>query len=314
MTAISEDGGPTGSKRWWHNDFLYSFRSSPLAIISGLLVIGLGAAAACAPLLAPYNAFDPASANLADARLPPGTRGMFGDFYLLGTDPTGRDLLSAMLYGLRTSLAAGLGSVLLAGCTGVSLGLLSGYFSGLWDALIMRLADIQLSIPPILVALLISGVTSAIFGRASSDALAIPILVFAISTSLWVQFARTVRSTVQIERGKDYVLAAQITGVSAGRILIAHILPNVIAPVLVIATVNLAVAILVESTLSFLGVGVPVTEPSLGTLIRIGNEFLFSGDWWMSLLPAALLVLLSASVNLLGDWLREALNPRLRAS
>jgi peptide/nickel transport system permease protein len=314
MTAIGEGSSATHSQRWWHSDFLYSLRSSPLAIISGLLVIGLAAAAASAPVLAPYNAFDPASANLADARLPPGARGMFGDSYLFGTDPTGRDLLSAMLFGLRTSLAVGLGSVLLAASAGVGLGLLSGYFGGVLDALIMRLADIQLSIPPILVALLISGVTSAVAGRASSDELAIPILVFAISTSLWVQFARTVRAAVRVERSKDYVLAAQITGVSSGRILITHILPNVIAPVLVIATVNLAVAILVESTLSFLGVGVPVTEPSLGTLIRIGNEFLFSGDWWMSLLPAALLVLLSVSVNLLGDWLREALNPRLRKS
>jgi peptide/nickel transport system permease protein len=314
MTTIGDGRSLVEFKRWRDNEFLHALRSSPLAAVSGLLVLGLILIAACAPLLAPYNAFDPAAANLADARLPPGAQGVSGDYYLLGTDPTGRDLLSAMIYGLRTSLAAGLGSVLLAGCAGVSLGLLSGYFGGLLDALIMRLADIQLSIPPILVALLINGIASAVLGRASSGELAIPILVFAISTSLWVQFARTVRSMAQIERGKDYVLAAQITGVRPGRILATHILPNVMAPVLVIATVNLAVAILVESTLSFLGVGVPVTEPSLGTLIRIGNEFLFSGDWWMTLLPAALLVLLSASVNLLGDWLREALNPKLRKS
>jgi len=277
-------------------------------------VAGLVLAAICAPVLAPCDAFDPSTANLSDARLPPGAHGMSGDYYLFGTDPTGRDLLSAMIYGLRISLAVGLGSVMLAACAGVSLGLLSGYAGGLWDALIMRVADIQLSIPPILVALLINGVATALSGRASSEALAIPILVFAVSTSLWVQFARTVRGAVQIERGKDYVLAAQITGVSAGRILVAHILPNVMAPVLVIATVNLAVAILVESTLSFLGVGVPVTEPSLGTLIRIGNEFLFSGDWWTSLFPAALLVILAASVNVLGDWMREVLNPKRRTS
>lgn len=314
MTAIGEGRGVSGLRRWWHSGFLYALRSSPLAIVSGFLVFCLILAAAFAPFLAPYNAFDPATANLADARLPPGAVGMSGDYYLFGTDPTGHDLLSAMIYGLRTSLAVGLGSIMLAASAGVSLGLLSGYFGGLLDAFIMRLADIQLSIPPILVALLISGVTSTVFGRTSSDDLAIPILVFAISTSLWVQFARTVRSAVQIESNKDYVLAAQITGVPTGRILVAHILPNVMAPVLVIATVNLAVAILVESTLSFLGVGVPVTEPSVGTLIRIGNEFLFSGDWWISLLPAALLVLLSASVNLFGDWLREVLNPKLRTS
>src|SRR5262249_16696631 len=205
-------------KRWWHSDFLYALRGSPLAITSGIIVCCLILAAACAPLIAPYNAFDPATANLADARLPPGARGMSGDRYLFGTDPTGRDLLSAMIYGLRTSLAVGLGSVVLAACVGVGLGLLAGYSGGFWDALIMRLADIQLSIPPILAALLISGVTSAVFGRASSDELAIPILIFAISTSLWVQFARTVRAAVHIERGKDYILAAQITGVSPGRI------------------------------------------------------------------------------------------------
>ncbi len=217
-----------------------------------------------------------------------------------------------MMYGLRTSLAVGFGSVALAALIGVSFGLLSGYFGGIIDAVVMRIADIQLSLPPILIALLVDGVTLTVLDRSLHDLLAIPTLIFAISTSLWVQFARTVRAQVQVEKNKDYILAAQITGVRTARILTGHILPNVMAPVLVIATVNLAVAILVESTLSFLGVGVPSTQPSLGTLIRIGNEFLFSGDWWMSILPGGLLVVVALSINLLGDWLRDRLNPTMR--
>jgi peptide/nickel transport system permease protein len=286
---------------------------SPLAFISALVALVLMIAAALAPWIAPYDAFDPASANLIDARLPPGSEGLTGDYYMLGTDPTGRDLFSAMLYGLRISLIVAFGSIGLAGFVGVGLGLVAGYFQGLLDALIMRLADIQLSIPPILVALLINGITTAILGKSNSPGLAIIILIIAISTSLWVQFARTVRALVLVEKAKDYIAAAQITGVSTRRIILRHLLPNVTAPVLVVATVNFAVAILVESTLSFLGVGVPVTEPSLGTLIRIGNEFLFSGDWWMSMLPAACLVILTLAINLFADWLRDALNPILQA-
>jgi peptide/nickel transport system permease protein len=217
-----------------------------------------------------------------------------------------------MMYGLRTSLAVGFGSVALAAMTGVCFGLLSGYFGGMIDAVMMRIADIQLSLPPILIALLVDGVTLTVLDRSQHDLLAVPTLIFAVSTSLWVQFARTVRAQVQVEKGKEYILAAQITGVSTPRVLATHILPNVMAPVLVIATVNLAVAILVESTLSFLGVGVPPTQPSLGTLVRIGNEFLFSGDWWMALLPGGLLVIVALSINLLGDWLRDRLNPTMR--
>lgn len=285
---------------------------SHIAAWSALVALCLFIAAIGAPVLSPYDAFDPASANVADARLPPGSQGIFGDTYLLGTDPQGRDLLSAMMYGLRTSLAVGFGSVALAALVGVSFGLLSGYFGGIIDAVMMRIADIQLSLPPILVALLVDGVTLTLLDRSQHDLLAIPTLIFAISTSLWVQFARTVRAQVQVERNKEYVLAARITGVRTARILVGHILPNVMAPVLAIATVNLAVAILVESTLSFLGVGVPSTQPSLGTLVRIGNEFLFSGDWWMSILPGGLLVLVALSINLLGDWLRDRLNPTMR--
>ena len=292
--------------------FAWEIFHAPIAAWSALVLLCLFLAAIGAPVLAPYDAFDPASANVADARLPPGSPGLFGDTYLLGTDPQGRDLLSAMMYGLRTSLAVGFGSVALAALIGVTLGLLGGYFGGILDAIVMRIADIQLSLPPILVALLIDGLTLSLLDRSQHDLLAIPALILAISTSLWVQFARTVRARAQVEKNKEYVLAARITGVGTFRVLTAHILPNVLTPVLVIATVNLSVAILVESTLSFLGVGVPATQPSLGTLVRIGNEFLFSGDWWMSILPGGLLITLALSINLLGDWLRDRLDPTMR--
>lgn len=296
---------------WWRGDLAYRFRHSPVAILAALVGLALLVAAMGAPVLAPYDAFDPAAANAADARLPPGVEGMFGDVYLLGTDPQGRDMLSAMLYGLRTSLVVGLASVAAAAFAGVLLGLMAGYFGGLLDAFIMRAADVQLSFPAILIALLIDGVARTAMPAALHAELAVPILIAAIAASFWVQYARTVRGLVLVERGRDYVLAAKVTGVSTPAILLSHILPNVLGPVLVIATINLALAILTESTLSFLGVGLPPTQPSLGSLVRIGNEFVFSGDWWISALPGLLLVLLSLSVNIFGDWLRDALNPKL---
>ena len=296
---------------WWDSDLAYRFRRSPLAIVSALVTLLLVVVALGADVVAPFDAFDPATANVIDARLPPGSVGIYGDFYLLGTDPQGRDMLSAMIYGLRTSLVVGLSSVALAALAGVLLGLLAGYFGGMVDALIMRIADVQLSFPAILIALLIDGITRTVLDRATHEQLAVPILIAAIAASFWVQYARTVRSLVLVERSRDYVLAARVTGVSTPRILLSHILPNVLGPVLVIATINLALAILTEATLSFLGVGIPSTQPSLGSLIRIGNEFIFSGDWWISVCPGILLVVLSLSVNLFGDWLRDALNPKL---
>lgn len=295
----------------WDSNLLYSYRHSPVAIISGIVTLLIVISALGADTLAPFDAFDPATANVIDARLPLGSVGIYGDTYLLGTDPLGRDMLSAMIYGLQTSLIVGLGSVALAAIVGISLGLVAGYFGGVLDTIIMRVADVQLSFPAILIALLIDGITRTVLSREVHDSLAIPILIAAIAASFWVQYARTVRGLVMIERGKDYILAARVTGVNTVRILLSHVLPNVLGPVLVIATLNLALAILTEATLSFLGVGIPSTKPSLGSLIRIGNEFLFSGDWWISILPGALLVILSLSVNLLGDWLRDALNPRL---
>jgi peptide/nickel transport system permease protein len=305
-SAVREPDTP-----WWQSDLLYDFGRSPVAVLAAAVAVLLTVLALGADLIAPYDSYNPASANVVDARLPPGAVGLFGDHYLLGTDPQGRDMLSAMIYGLRTSLLVGLSAVLLAAVVGIVLGLVSGYFGGLVDSLIMRIADVQLSFPAILIALLIDGVTRTVMDRAMHDKLAVPVLVLAIAASYWVQYARTVRGLVLVERGKEYVLAARVTGVSPARIVGTHILPNVMGSVLVIATINLALAILTETTLSFLGIGVPPTQPSLGTLVRIGNEFLFSGDWWISILPGAVLVALSLSANLLGDWLRDAMNPRL---
>ena len=302
---------PALARRVWQSDIAYSLRRSPVALASGVLALALIVVALAAGLTAPYDVMNPAQSNVVDARLPPGATGLFGDRYILGTDPQGRDMLSAMIYGLRTSLLVGLGSVLLAAVVGIVLGLLSGYFGGWIDAVIMRTADVQLSFPAILIAILIDGIARIVLDRSSYSAVAVPVVIVAIAASYWVQYARTVRGLVLIERSREYVLAARVTGVRTALILFSHIMPNVISPVMVIATINLALAILTEATLSFLGVGIPPTQPSLGSLVRIGNEYLFSGDWWISVLPGTLLFAFALAVNLFGDWLRHALNPRL---
>lgn len=294
-----------------NSEFFHDFTRSPLAMASALIFAGICLAAILAPLIAPMDPFDPANANVVDARLPPLSDGLFGNYYLLGSDPQGRDILSTILFGARTSLLVGLASVLFAGAVGVVLGLVAGYAGGFVDSIIMRVADVQLSFPAILIALLVDGIARNIISREQHESIAVLVLVFAIGISNWVQYARTVRSVTLVERSREYVQAAAVTGVHSLRIIFRHILPNVLGPVLVIATINLALAIITESTLSFLGIGVPPTQPSLGTLVRIGNEFLFSGDWWISIFPGTTLVVLSLSVNLLGDWLRDALNPRL---
>ena len=251
-------------QRWWEGDLAYDFLHSPFAIVAAVVTIALIAVALGANIIAPFDVNDPASANVIDARLPPGSSGMFGGYFLLGTDPQGRDMLSAVIFGLRTSLLVGGSSVVLAAFVGILLGLISGYVGGWIDALIMRIADVQLSFPAILVALMIDGVSRTVMARATHDALAIPVLVIAIAATYWVQYARTVRALVLVERDKDYVLAARVTGIGPLRIVLTHIRPNVLGPVVVIATINLALAILTEATLSFLGIGVPPTMPSLG--------------------------------------------------
>ena len=305
---------PSRWRRWRDSDLLHEFRRSPVAIVSVVLMLALLLLGAGASVIAPFDVTDPALANVIDARLAPGATGLAGENYWLGTDPQGRDMWSAILYGLRMSLLVGLTSVAIAALAGIALGLISGYFGGVIDAVIMRIADVQLSFPAILIALMIDGITRSVMDRDLHEKLAIPVLIIAISASFWVQYARIVRGLVLVERGKEYVLAAKVTGVAPWRIIASHLLPNVLGPVLVIATINLALAILTEATLSFLGVGVPPNQPSLGSLIRVGNEYLFSGDWWISILPGIVLVMLSLSVNLVGDWLRDALNPKLSGS
>jgi len=297
--------------RFFDGDVWYSFRTSPVAIGAAVVALICIFCALFAEFVAPHNPFDLASLELMDSRLPPAWMEGGSSKYLLGTDDQGRDLLSALMYGARISLFVGLASVLVSMVIGVGLGLLAGFVGGKVDAVIMRICDVMLSFPSILVALLIDGVGRAMFPNAH-DALAFLVLILAISLTGWVQYARTVRGSTMVERNKEYVQAARVIGVSSARIMRRHVLPNVLGPVMVLATIQVASAIITEATLSFLGVGVPPTSPSLGTLIRVGNDFLFSGEWWITIWPGAMLVLIALSVNLLGDWLRDALNPRLR--
>lgn len=294
------------------SDLAWSFRQSPVtvaaAVITAILVLG----ALLAPWIAPHDPFDLASLDLFDAFTPPVWEEGGDPRFLLGADDQGRDVLSAILYGMRVSLLVGFASVLFAAVVGITLGLLAGYLGGWVDSLVMRLADVQLSFPAILIALLIDGVARNALPRDLHAHLALYVVVLAIGLSYWVQYARTVRGSTLVERSKDYVQAARIIGVHPLRIVLRHILPNIVGPVLVIATINLAVAIITEATLSFLGLGVPPTQPSLGTLIRVGNDFLFSGEWWITVFPGVTLAVLVLAVNLLGDWLRDALNPKLR--
>jgi peptide/nickel transport system permease protein len=284
-------------------------RSVLIAALVALVVI---ACAALAPYVAPFDPTNLSSFNLIDAEMPPRWLAEGDPRFLLGTDNQGRDLFSAMLYGARVSIAIGGGAVLVAAVVGVLLGLLAGYLGGWVDALIMRVGDVILSFPTILLALLVAGIARTVFPNAGTAEWAPVILIGAIAIHEWVQYARTVRAATMVESARDYVRAVRVIGLPSHRIMLRHILPNVMGPVLVIATINLAAAVLTEATLSFLGVGMPPTYPSLGTLIRIGNEFVFSGIWWIALFPALLLVVLVLAVNIVGDWLRDRFNPKLR--
>ncbi|MDQ0587445.1 ABC transporter permease [Variovorax paradoxus] len=297
--------------RWLDSDVGYSFRTSPVAVAAALIALACVFCAVFAGWVSPHNPFDLATLELGDARLPPAWSAEGSSKYLLGTDDQGRDILSAVIYGARISLIVGIVSVVLSITVGVVFGLLAGFLGGWLDSFLMRLCDVMLSFPPILVALLIAGVGRALFPNAH-ESLAFGVLIISISLTGWVQYARTVRGSTLVERNKEYVQAARVTGVAPLRIMLRHVLPNVMGPVMVLATIQVATAIITEATLSFLGVGVPPTSPSLGTLISIGNQYLFSGEWWITVFPGLMLVLIALSVNLLGDWLRDALNPRLR--
>jgi len=297
--------------RWLDSDVGHSFRSSPVAMAAALVALACLLAAVFAGWVSPHDPFDLTRLELLDARLPPAWAPEGSANYPLGTDDQGRDMLSAVIHGLRISLVVGLASVAASAVVGVALGLLAGFAGGWVDALLMRVCDVMLSFPPILTALLIAGVARSLLPNAHAS-VAFAVLVLAISLSGRVQYARTVRGATLSERHKEYVQAAQVTGVAPFRIMRRHVLPNVLGPVLVLATIQVSTAIVTEATLSFLGVGAPPTSPSLGTLIRVGNNYLFSGEWWIALLPGLMLIAVALSVNLLGDWLRDALNPRLR--
>ncbi len=307
-----EERPPSALARFLDSDLWWSFRRSPLVITAFLVTVLMIGAATFAPWVAPHDPFDLASLDLMDSLLPPAWMEGGDPRYLLGTDDQGRDILSTILYGARISLLVGFLSVILAMLIGVTVGLVAGYAGGVTDAVLMRIADIQLTFPAILIALLVDGVMRGILPPEAHEEVALFVLVLAIALSSWVQYARTVRSSTMVEKRKEYVQAAQVIGLPSARILLRHILPNVMGPVLVIATIQLALAIIIEATLSFLGVGVPPTSPSLGTLIRIGNDYLFSGEWWITVFPGLALIILVLAVNLLGDWLRDVLNPKLR--
>ena len=298
--------------RFFDGDLWWSFKHNRLVMIAAVVALICLMASAFAPLFAPHSPFDLKTLNLLDAFTPPSWTAAGKSAFLLGTDDQGRDVLSTIMYGSRVSLVVGICAVLLSMLIGISLGLVSGYVGGSLDAFIMRVADIQLSFPAILIALLIDGVARVALPKAMHDQLAVYVLIFAIAASGWVRYARTVRGSTLVERNKEYVQAARVIGRKPLAIMFTHVLPNVTGPVLVLATLHVGTAIITEATLSFLGVGVPPTQPSLGTLIRIGNDFLFSGEWWITVFPGAALVVLVLSINVIGDWLRDALNPKLR--
>jgi len=294
------------------NELLYLFVNNRVAQIAAIIAILCLGSAALASFIAPTNPYDIASIDIMDSLMPPVWSDGSESRFLIGTDDQGRDMLSAILYGTRLSLLVGLLSIGFASVLGVTLGLMAGDLGGRFDAIVMRIADVQLSLPAILTALLIDGVARGILPAGQRDSLMIFVLTLAIGLSLWVNFARTVRASTFVEKNKEYVQASQIIGMHPLRIMVMQILPNIMGPILVILTVDLAVAILLEATLSFLGVGVPPNQPSLGTLIRIGTEYMFSGEWWIVIFPSALLIIMIISINILGDFLRDALNPRLR--
>jgi peptide/nickel transport system permease protein len=294
------------------SDIFHSFRRSKLTMVAAAATVAFFLLAIFASVLAVQNPFDPAQLELINSRIAPLWTADGQSPYLLGTDEQGRDVFSAILYGLRVSLVVGILGVVFAAVLGIGLGLIAGYFGGAIDGLIMRIADVQLTFPAILIALLVNGVVKSVFGNHLDATSTLAVLVFAIGLSFWVQYARTVRGSVMVEKNKDYVAAAQLIGLPARVIMLRHVLPNTMGPILVIATINLALAIITEATLSFLGSGMPDTMPSLGTLIRIGNNYLFSGEWWVVAFPGFALAALILAINLLGDWLRDALNPKLR--
>ncbi len=292
---------------------LHSFLRDPVAVGSFIVVVLLVTAGFLAPVLAPMNPYDPAQIDVMDSELAPAWVDQNSSF-LLGTDSQGRDILSTILYGTRVSVLIGLGAVALQAALGIGIGLISGYAGGRVDAVLMRVADVQLSFSTYMVAIFLGAIFQATFGVGRYEQIAVPFLIAVIGLAEWPQYARTVRASVLAEKKKEYVEAARVIGLPSGRIMWRHILPNTMTPVMVISTVQVANAIMSEAALSFIGLGMPVTKPSLGSLIKSGFEYIFSGAWWITLFPGVVLVLLILTINLLGDWMRDFLNPKLYKS
>ena len=317
MTADTNDAVAVQRKSSWlramrDSDIVYSFLRSNVTIAAATVTLIIVIAALLAPVLAPQDPYDLRQLSIIDSHIPPVWQKDGDARFLLGSDDQGRDVFSTILYGSRQSISIGVMATVFAAILGIALGLIAGYFGGTVDAFIMRAADIQATFPAILIAMLVDGTSRALFGSQRNDQVVFWVMVLSIGLSFWVQYARTVRGLTLVEKSKDYVLAARLIGIQPLLILFRHVLPNVVGPVLVIATINLALAIITEATLSFLGLGLPSTQPSLGTLIQIGQKYLFAGEWWIAIFPGITLAALVLAVNLLGDWLRDALNPRLR--
>jgi peptide/nickel transport system permease protein len=302
----------SGVSRFFESDIWHSFTRSKVTVLAGVVTALYFFAALFAPWIAPNNPYDLTQLSLWNSNLPPMWLAEGNAQFPLGTDDQGRCILSTIFYGLRISLAVGFLAVVFSAILGIALGLISGYVGGRLDAFIMRVADVQLAFPAILIALFVDGTVRGLLPAAQRENAAFWILVVALTLSFWVQYARTVRGSTIVEKNREYVQAARVIGLSAPVVMVRHVLPNVLGPVLVIATINLALAVLTEATLSFLGVGFPPTEPSLGAMIQIGSRFLFSGEWWITVFPGVALAILILAINMLGDWLRDALNPRLR--
>ena len=294
------------------SDFWYELLNSPVTVISAVIIGMMVIGCTFAPVFAPHTPFDPATISIMDNNLPPAWQAGSDPKFLLGTDLQGRDVLSAMLYGGRISLIVGLGAVFLSVAIGMAVGLCAGYFGGWTDVVLMRIAEVQFAFPPILIALLFNGILKASLPADVFANAAVPIMVLAIGLAGWEQFARIVRSSVLVQRRQDYVTSCEAIGLPTITIILRHITPNILGPVLVLAMLQIAVAIVTEATLSFLGLGTPLTEPSLGALIQIGSQYLFSGIWWVVIFPGLMLLVMVIAFNLVADWVRDYLNPRLR--
>lgn len=309
--SIATDPRPSRWTTFWDSNMAYSFRHNPVAVVSLIIFALIAVMAFAAPLIAPFNPYDPAQIDIMNSEYPPSwVAGSEPDFWL-GTDDQGRDMWSTILYGTRLSLLIGLCAVALQAALGITIGLIAGYVGGRLDSFLMRLADIQLSFSTLMVAIIFLAVTQALFGSDTFNRYAVVFLIAVIGVAEWPQYARTVRATVLAEKKKEYVDAARVLGFGPARIMVRHILPNSLSPIFVISTVQVANAIISEASLSFLGLGMPPSQPSLGSLISAGFDYIFSGSWWITVIPGVVLVVLVLVINLLGDWMRDVLNPKL---